>query len=324
MTVTRDIGFVGFDGLNAFDLTGPMQVFAETMLSAKGDPPYRMHVLAPRAGPFTADSGLVLQASASLEAAPPLDTIVVPGGATLREPETQALIAPWLRERAGSTRRMTSVCTGVYGLAAAGLLDGKQATTHWRFIADLKRRFPTIRAEGDCIFVKDGNLYTSGGVCAGIDLALALVAEDLGPSASLAVAREMVVQSVRAGPQTQYSELMRAQARAPKRLADLVTWIVGNLAADLSVPVLAERAAVSERQLARLFGDGLGETPAAFVERLRLAAARDALSGTATPIEEIAHMVGYRSADAFSRAFARSHGSSPQQYRRLRMSEIVG
>lgn len=324
MTVTRDIGFVGFDGLNAFDLTGPMQVFAETVLGNDGEPPYRMHVLAPRAGPFTADSGLVLHASFSLDDAPPLDTIVVPGGASLREPRTQALIAPWLRERAGSTRRMTSVCTGVFGLAAAGLLDGKRATTHWRFLAALQRSFPAIRAEGERIFVKDGHLYTSGGVCAGIDLALALVAEDLGPSVALTVAREMVVQSVRAGPQTQYSELMRAQARAPKRLADLVAWIAGNLAADLSVPALAERAAVSERQLARLFRDGLGETPAGFVERLRLAAARDALSGTATPVEEIAHMVGYRSADAFSRAFARGHGSSPQHYRQLRMSEIVG
>lgn len=320
----RDIGFVGYDGLNVFDLTGPLQVFSEAVLAAKGgEPPYRLHILAPGGRPFRADSGLTLMPSGSLEAAPELDTIIVPGGATLREGRADAEIVPWLRERL-HTRRVTSVCTGVYGLAAAGALDGRRATTHWRFLDDLRQRFPKVRVEGDVIFIRDGGLYTSGGVCAGIDLALALLAEDMGPSLSLTIAREMVVQSVRAGPQTQYSELMKAQARAPRRLADLVAWIAGHLDADLTVPALAERAAVSERQLARLFRDGLGETPAAFVERLRLAAARDALAGTQTAVEEVGRMVGYRSGDAFARAFARACGASPRQYRQERMSEIVG
>jgi transcriptional regulator GlxA family with amidase domain len=281
-------------------------------------------VLSPGGVPFRADSGLMLIPTASLADAPPLDTIVVPGGASLREGEAGVELAPWLRQRAASTRRIASVCTGVYALADSGLLDGKRATTHWRFLADLRRRFPGVKVEEGVIFVEDDGLYTSGGICAGIDLALALVAEDLGPSASLAVAREMVVQSVRAGPQTQYSELMKAQARAPKRLADLVAWIAGHLDADLSVPTLAERAAVSERQLARLFRDGLGESPAAFVERLRLAAACDALNCTGTPVEEVALMVGYRSGDAFARAFARVHGTAPLHFRQKRMSEIVG
>ncbi len=266
----------------------------------------------------------MLVPTASLDETPPLDTIIVPGGAVLREGAVDPQITSWLRERIDSTRRVTSVCTGVYGLAAAGLLDGRRATTHWRFLADFRRRFPAIEVEEGVIFVKDGNLYSSGGICAGIDLALALVAEDLGPSVSLAIAREMVVQSVRAGSQTQFSALMQAQARAPRRLADLVAWIAGHLEEDLSVAG-AGRAGGGERAPARpavprrarrkpghFRGAAAAGGGARRAEQHRHAGRGDCEDGR------------YRSGDAFSRAFARAHGASPLHYRQARMSEIVG
>ncbi|MFI4935687.1 MAG: GlxA family transcriptional regulator [Caulobacterales bacterium] len=329
MTAQRRIGFVGFQGVNAFDLTGPTEVFATANAQAgERVALYELHVVAPDLAPLTTESGLVVMPAERFEDAPAFDTIVVCGGPGLREPSTNQAVAAWLRSRADTTRRIASVCTGFYGLAASGLLDGRRATTHWRWAAHAQASFPAVKIEPDLIYVRDGAFYTSGGISAGVDLALALVEEDLGPRIALAVAREMLVYMKRTGGQSQYSEPLKAQSRAPSRLADLTAWIAGHLDADLSVETLADRAALSPRQLSRLFKETLGVSPATYVEHQRLDAAREVLTSSALSIDAIAALSGYRSADVFRRSFERSFGVSPSQHRRVfspaEMSENVG
>jgi transcriptional regulator GlxA family with amidase domain len=317
MHAPRDIAVVAFDQVNSFDLSSPMEVFMNAnFYSDPAQPPYRLHMVAPSLDPVRSEPGMLLQPELAFADAPPFDTIIVPGGAGLRDPAVNALVVAWLKERLPSTRRVASICTGIYGLAPTGALDGQCATTHWRFTDDVRRRFPAIRVEPDSNYVRSGSIYSSGGISAGVDLSLALVAEDLGPRMALTIAREMLVHVVRPGGQAQFSEPIRAQGRAPDRLSDLVAWIGANLDRDLSVEALAARAGVCERQLTRQFRDGMGESPGAFVQRLRLDAARDALTGGALPVELIAGMTGYASGDAFRRAFARAYGVAPSEYRR--------
>jgi len=324
----RRVGLVAFDGVNGVDLSGPLEVFSTATVLDPARPGYAVEVVAATLDPVRTEAGLRILPDRLFADAPDYDTIIVPGGATLRETDTGEALVDWLKTRLVSTRRLASVCTGFYGLAATGALDGRHATTHWRFLADAQRRFPAVRMQMDCIYIQDGPCFTSGGVCAGIDLALALVRDDLGPGAALAVGREMVVHSMRAGPQPQFSEASRVQALAPRRLEDLVAWIAANLDADLSLPVLAARAAIGERQLSRMFRKGLGESPGALIARLRLEAARDLLSTGPVPVSEVARLAGYRSADAFGRAYARAHGETPEatraRNRQLAMSETAG
>lgn len=319
------VGLLAYDQINGFDIAGPLEVFATATAADPTRPAYGAEIIAATLDPVMTEAGMRILPDRSFADDCAYDTIIVPGGAGLREPAINAVVAGWLMPRLETTRRIASVCTGVYGLAATGVLDGRKATTHWRFIADVQRRFPAIRMQSDCIYVEDGPCFTSGGVCAGIDLALAMVRADLGPTLALSVGHEMVVPSMRAGPQAQFSEPLRAQARAPRRLADLVAWIGANLDADLSLPALAERAAIGERQLSRMFREGLGESPGALVTRLRLAAAHDMLSASAMPVGEVARLAGYRSPDAFGRAYARTHGEPPEATReRQRMSGTAG
>jgi transcriptional regulator GlxA family with amidase domain len=319
------VGLVAYDRVNGFDIAGPLEVFATATAMDPARPAYGVDIVAATLDPVTTEAGMWILPAHSFADAGDYDTIIVPGGAGLRESGIDATIAQWLVPRLATTRRIASVCTGIYGLAATGVLDGRRATTHWRFIADAQRRFPAILMQSDCIYVEDGPCFTSGGVCAGIDLALAMVRADLGPSAALATGHEMVVPSLRAGAQAQFSEPLRAQARAPRRLADLIAWIGANLDADLSLPVLAARAAIGERQLSRMFRDGLGESPGALVARLRLQAAHDMLSVSPVPVGEVARLTGYRSPDAFGRAYARTHGEPPEMTRdHQRMSETAG
>ena len=174
------------------------------------------------------------------------DTIVVPGGWGVRERATNAALASWLARHAPRIRRVASVCTGIYALAEAGLLNGRRATTHWRFVEDVAKRFPSVKVEGDALYLKDGHFYTSGGVTAGIDLALALIEEDLGPRASLAVARELVMYVKRPGGQEQYSEPLRFQTRSVDSFSDLIAWICAHLDHDLSAEG-ARRPSAPER-----------------------------------------------------------------------------
>jgi transcriptional regulator GlxA family with amidase domain len=265
--------------------------------------------------PFTSDAGIMFRPGRTLETAPTLDTLIIPGGHGLREPRTNAKIASWVKSRAGSIRRVATVCTGIYGLAPTGLLDGRRATTHWRYAPDVARKFPGIRVEPNALYLRDGPFYTAAGVTSGIDLCLSLVRADMGPRAALAVARLLVVYLVRAGGQEQYSEPLRFQAQAGDRFSELAAWIVGNLRQDLGVGTLAARAGVCGRHFSRRFKREFGTTPGEFVESLRLGESRRLLSSRESAVESVAESVGFRSADSFRRAFERRLGVSPSGYR---------
>jgi len=313
------VGILGYDGVTALDLVGPADAFSianEISCRADGEAaPYRITVLGLDGLRFVAESGLRFEAHAALEASLALDTLIVPGGSGLREETAQARVGTWLRGHARNSRRIACVCTGIYGVAPSGLLDGRRVTTHWRFARDLAQRFPTLVVDEDALYVRDGPYYTSAGITAGIDLALALIEEDLGPRAALAVARELVVYLKRPGGQTQYSEPLRMQTLASNRFADLVAWIVRHLDQDLGVESLAAKANLSARQFSRRFVEAFGCTPARYVERLRLGEARRMLSHDGVSIQRAAAAVGFSSTDVFRRAFERRFGLSPGEYR---------
>lgn len=318
---TRRIGFLGYPRITALDLVGPLEVFstANNLIAAKtgaGAPPaYELLVLGLSKRAFAAESGIAFLPQAALAASPTLDTLVVPGGRGLREPGPLRTVSQWLREHHRAIRRIASVCTGIYALAEAGLLDGRTATTHWRYAEAFVARYPAVALDADAIFIKQGPLYTSAGITAGIDLALALVEEDHGPKLALAVARELVVYVKRAGGQSQYSEPLNFQAGSVGRLAELCAWMLEHLADDLTIERLAERCRVSPRQLGRRFKLALGMPPAAYVERLRTEEAGQRLLAGNASIEKIAEAVGFRSADVFRRAFERRFGVAPAQFR---------
>lgn len=316
--VPRRIAFLGFDGITALDLVGPAEAFASAFLEGTQAQPrrcYEVRVIGLNRGPFVAESGVVFKPTATLETAGAIDTLIVPGGPGLRRGTAARRVSVWIRSRAAGIRRIASVCTGIYGLAPTGLLDGRRVTTHWNHAQDVARRFPKLRVEANALFLRDGPFYTSAGITAGIDLSLALIEEDFGSSVALAVARELVVYMKRPGGQEQYSEPLRFQAQSTSRFADLAAWIPAHLRQDLSVEALAETACLCPRHFSRRFKAAFGSTPAAFVETLRLDEARRRLiSGTRT-IEATAASVGFRSADSFRRAFERRFGIPPRTYR---------
>lgn len=313
----RRIGLLAFDGVAALDLTGVLEAFA---LADGGGwrgarTRYDTVVIGLADGPVTAESGQRLLPDTTLAKAPPLDTIVVPGGPGLREAGANAIVAAWLRTRTPETRRLVSVCTGLYGLAASGALDGRRATTHWAHAPHAARRFPKVGIEPDALFIQDGKFFTSAGMTAGIDLALALIEADHGPALALRTARQLVVYMKRAGGQLQYSEPLRFQTRAGDRLADLVARIAGDLAAPWSVEAMAAEAGLSARQFARRFKAAFAMTPAAYLEMLRLDEARLRLASGQGNVARVAHAVGFASDDAFRRAFERRFGLAPSAYR---------
>jgi transcriptional regulator GlxA family with amidase domain len=243
----------------------------------------------------------------------PIDTLLVAGGAGARDasPETVARV----RRLAARADRVASVCTGAYVLAAAGLLDGRRATTHWSWCDDLQRRHPAVTVERDPIFVVDGPVRTSAGVTAGMDLALAMVEEDHGRDLALRVARQLVLFLKRPGGQSQFSAQLKVQAADREPLRALQAWIADHLAEDLSIPALARRAAMSERNFARVFAREVGATPARFVERARIEAARRRLEESSDGLDEIAAQCGFRSAEILRRAFLRVLRVAPSAYR---------
>jgi transcriptional regulator GlxA family with amidase domain len=315
----RRIGIIGFEGANALDMVGPLEAFASagradyTHRESRGA--YEIVVMGLQDKAFSAESGVRFVPHCRLEEAPDLDTLIVPGGWGLREPASNAAIGAWLRKSAPRIRRVASVCTGIYGLAPVGLLDGRRATTHWRFVADVAQRFPRVHMQGDALFIKDGPYYTSGGITAGIDLALALIEEDLGARVSLAVARELVMYVKRSGGQEQFSEPLRFQTQSLDSFSDLIAWICTHLDRDLSTDVLAARARLSVRHFSRRFTAAVGRSPAEFVESARLSEARDRLLDTRKSIEAVASSLGFRSADVFRRRFEHRFGIPPRSYR---------
>jgi transcriptional regulator GlxA family with amidase domain len=314
----KRIGFFIYPGIQALDAAGPMDAFAAAMVEdgeGQPKPGYEVISFGFSAKPVRAECGLFLKPQCTLASAPRMDTLVIPGGRGMRESDTAAKLAPFLKARAPRTRRIASVCTGVFGLAAAGLVANRRVTTHWKFVRELAQRFPDLAVDPDAIFVKDGPFYTSAGITAGIDLSLALIEEDYGPSAALAVARELVVYLRRPGGQAQYSEPLRFEAQSPDRLADVARWIAANLDKTISVEALAERARLCTRQFSRRFKRAYGTTPAAFVEKTRLKEAQARLANSARSIDRVAASLGYQNTHVFRRAFERQFGVSPSAWR---------
>ncbi|WP_285736006.1 GlxA family transcriptional regulator [Kitasatospora phosalacinea] len=304
---SRSVLIVLFDGVQSLDVTGPLEVF-----HGAG---YRVTTASPGGRPVRSGSGLALLPDTDLDLAAPADTLLVPGGAGARgEP------APGLTDRiaalAADARRVVSVCTGTFLLAAAGLLAGRRVTTHWRHSAELAARHPELTVDPEPIYVRDGRFLSSAGVTAGIDLALHLVEEDLGREVALAVARSLVVFLRRPGGQAQFSTQLSAQFAERDAVREVQRWIVEHPEADLSVESLARRAALSPRQFARVFAADVGTTPGRYVARARLEAARRRLEDSRDGIEQVARSCGYGSAEAMRRAFARTLATTPADYRR--------
>jgi transcriptional regulator GlxA family with amidase domain len=315
----KRIGLLGFDGVMALDLVGPVDAFTSAEIQEPDGQPsscYEVVIIGFSDKSFVSESGVIFKPHKTMSNAPALDTLILPGGKGLRIPETQARVAGWVRSRINRIRRVATVCTGTYGLAATGLLDGRCVTTHWRYARDLARSFPKLKVNPNALYLKDGKFYTGAGITAGIDLSLALIEEDFGPRVALAVARELVVYLKRPGGQEQFSEPLRFQLRSSDRFAELAAWIQGHLQQDLSAESLANRACLSPRHFSRRFKDAFGSPPAAFVETLRLSEARERLTLPDQTIESVADSVGFKSADAFRRAFERRFGIAPSNYRK--------
>ena len=292
---------------------------AETQEEARGSRQcYEIVIIGLSNKPFVSTSGIVFTPHKTVKNAPLLDTLIIPGGRTLTLLESQIgkPVAAFVKMRAGCTRRIVSVCSGIYALAATGLLAGRKVATHWRYAQDVRRRFPELQVDDNAIFLKDGPFYTSAGATAGIDLALSLIEEDYGARVALAVARELIVYLKRPGGQEQYSEPLQFQTQSIPRLTELTTWMLSHLHGNLSVEVLAAKACLCPRQFGRRFKIEFGTTPADFVERLRLDEARRRLSNGDNSVENVGISVGFRSSDAFRRAFERRLGVNPSDYRR--------
>ncbi|KJC45117.1 AraC family transcriptional regulator [Bradyrhizobium sp. LTSP885] len=308
---------LAYPAVQLLDVTGPLQVFASAnALTSKAGhaEPYTVRIVA-KDGPSveaSAGVGLAVHPLPSVDAA--VDTLVVPGGDGVNAAADDAVLVDWVRKRAGRARRTASVCTGAFLLAASGVLDGRRAVTHWGFCAELARRFPAVRVESDPIFVRDGSFWTSAGVTSGIDLALALVEEDLGRATALAVARYLVVFLKRPGGQAQFSEILSLQA-TDDRFSALHDWISDHLAADLSLPTLAKQAGMSERSFSRHYAESTGLTPARAIERLRVEGARHLLSETRLPIKRISQRCGFGSEETMRRSFVRLLATTAQDYR---------
>lgn len=308
-------------GVDLLDCAGPSEVFFvanRLRMQTNAPPAYTVEfVSGDRSLVITSACGVALKTSHRLaDDRGPLDTLIVPAAeAWISSRLSQASLSR-LRAAAGRARRIASVCGGAFALAAAGLLDGRRATSHWGACAELARRFPGIQVDPEPIFVRDGNVYTSAGSTAGLDLALALVQEDLGQSVAAAVARQLVMFLRRSGGQTQFSELLEAQATGRETLRDLLAWIAEHLADDLSIEHLAARSRMSNRNFTRAFRKEVRQTPARYVERIRVEAARRALEETEDSAEEVAAACGFGSADSMRRSFVRVLNVTPSDYRR--------
>lgn len=298
----------------ALDLFGPVEVFQHASLEAPGA--YQVQVVGPSEnGSIAMQNGLRLSVGPLPDPPPRHDTLVIAGGPGTVAAADDPDIVDWVLRASRRARRTVSVCTGAFVLAAAGLLDDRRATTHWAFSDELDRRYPRVEVDADPVFIHEGDVWTSAGITAGIDLALALVEEDLGPTTALAVARALVVFLKRPGGQAQFSRALSAQQAARPELRELQAWIAGHLDEDLTVPVLAERAFMSERTFARAFHREVGATPAAYVEALRIERARALLEDGAPSLEAVALATGFASAEVLRRAFHRHLGVSPAEYR---------
>ncbi|MGW7380863.1 GlxA family transcriptional regulator [Streptomyces sp. NPDC054794] len=308
----RTVLVVLFDGVQSLDVTGPVEVFAGAEKHRPGS--YRIRTASLDGRPVRSSSGLTLVPDQALAHAFEPHTLLVPGGEGTRRPDPR--LVDWLRAHGPDAERLVSVCTGAILLAAAGLLDGRRATTHWAYCDKLARDHPAVTVDPDPIYVRDGHVSTSAGVTSGIDLALALVEEDLGRDAALGIARHLVVFLRRPGNQAQFSAQLAAQTARREPLREVQQWISEHPDGDLSVESLAARARLSPRHFARAFQAETGTTPGRYVDRVRLEHARRLLEDTADGVEQISRASGYGTPEAMRRAFVRALGTAPAEYRR--------
>jgi len=311
-----NVAILAFPGVQALDVTGPMDVFAEANHYLAPQDTYRLTVLGLEQGALACSNGMLLQPHAVFEdMREPPDLLLVPGGPSVpRQPRNERLCA-WLALIGGRATRVASICNGAFLLAHAGLLDQRRATTHWNDVQNLRARFPQITVEPDHIFVRDGHMYSSAGVTAGIDLALHLVYEDWGADVSLNVAKRLVVFTQRSGGQSQFSPYLAPHVGEESAMQKVQLHVLGHLDEDLSVEHLAKVAAMSERNFARVFARETRVTPAEFVERARVDAARVLLESGTEPLKTIAHRCGFGSAARMRAAFVKHLGVTARQYR---------
>ncbi|MBN0978942.1 GlxA family transcriptional regulator [Pseudomonas hygromyciniae] len=311
------IHVLAFANVQVLDVTGPLQVFASAndLARQQGLPlPYAVNVIAAQAEPVMTSAGLALVAEPLPGAETPCDTLVIAGGWGVYGAAEDPYLVEWVRDKARHSRRVTSVCTGAFLLAASGLLDGCRVATHWTRCEELARKYPSLQVEANPIFIQQGSVWTSAGVTAGIDLCLALVEEDLGRAVALEVARHLVVFLKRPGGQSQFSVTLSLQ-KGGSRFSELHAWIAEHLHLDLNIPTLAAACGMSERSFVRHYRAETGQTPARAVELIRVETARRQLADSAVAIKRIAAQCGFGSEETMRRSFLRALSITPQVYR---------
>ncbi|MGV2293422.1 helix-turn-helix domain-containing protein [Trinickia sp. YCB016] len=316
----RRVVILGLPSVEAIDVIGPAEVFSLANRVIDEPAPYRLELVCCSADLWLeSEVGIALRAHKTLEqeqrADEAVDTLIVASGFRSIERVDPEAVA-WIQAKSPSVRRVCSICVGAFALAEAGLLDGRKATTHWGMAAQLAERYPRVKVDPTPIWVKDGNVYTSAGTSAGIDLALALVAEDLGDDVALKIAKTLVLFLRRPGGQAQFSVALQSQQPTTSSLAELCIWIGEHLHAELTVEMLADRLSTSVRTLIRTFKRELNITPAKYIEDVRLEAACRALELGLNSTDELARRCGYRSVDVLRKAFVRRMGVSPNEYAR--------
>jgi transcriptional regulator GlxA family with amidase domain len=317
----RRVAILLYPGVQSLDIVGPLEVFAgaQTLIEQSGrrDRGYVVETVARTRGPVASSSGLELVAKRELsDLDGPLDTLIVPGGGGSRLAAKDDELLAWIRAGARRARRVASVCTGAFPLAATGLLDGRRVTTHWASAAALARAYPRLNVDPDPIYIREGRFWTSAGVSAGMDLALALVEDDLDRAAALEIARHLVLFLRRPGGQSQFSALLAGQQPAREPLREIQREVVEDPAARHSVEAMAERAHMSPRHFARAFAAETGITPGRFVERVRLDAARRLLEDSEESLGAIASGCGFGTPETMRRSFLRVLSVGPLEYRR--------
>jgi transcriptional regulator GlxA family with amidase domain len=317
----RQVAIVLFGDVQSLDVTGPLEVFhgAHRLVEAGGrdERGYEIRTLSSDGAPLRTSSGLTITPDARLrDATEQFDTLIVPGGRGARSAAADEQLLDWISHAAGRSRRTASVCTGAFLLAAAGLLDNRRATTHWAKADELARTHPAVRVDPDPIYVRDGDIWTSAGVTAGMDLSLALVEDDLDREAALTIARHLVLFLRRPGNQSQFSATLAAQQPTREPLREVQRLVVEDVAGEHSVEAMAARAHMSPRHFARAFRVETGLTPARYVERVRLEAARRCLEDGAEPIAVVATRCGFGTPETMRRAFLRTLEVGPAEYRR--------
>lgn len=314
--MTLHVALIVFPGVQALDVTGPLDVFAEANAFLPPDERYTLEVIGLEAGLLSCSNGLSIQAHRLFsEARHGYDLVLCAGGPLLPEQDFGPAFTAWLRTVCRQSRRFGSICNGALLLARAGLLEGRHVTTHWSDVAALARLCPSAQLEADRLYVQDGNLYTSAGVTAGIDLALYVLSQDHGPQVALKVAKRLVVVTQRSGGQSQFSPFLTPVTPDDSPVAAVQRLVQANLRADLTIGELAHAANMSPRNFSRVFARDTGITPAQFVEGARVDAARALLENPALALKTVAYACGFRDAHHLRTVFVRRLGVSPQQFR---------